>query len=489
MVYDSIIKGVFINAEKTPGKTAIVFRDEEISYGFLIKSIRKTAVFLKSQGIEKGDRVVFMAEKNPLFVYVYLACHLTGAIAVPFDNKLPDTRVRDIIEQVEPGIVIMNRKIETGYKIHSLNESVLSNDLLNDYSFPDSDDIADLLFTTGTTGISKGVMLSHLNILAGAVNTNIFIGNDHSDTEIIPLPLHHAFGLRRLRTNLYLGATLILIDGFLFPGLIFRAIEKYHATGICMVPAGFSVIRKLMKQKYVDYFRHLKYMEFGSSPLGTEEKKELVANLPHTRICMHYGLTEVAANIFTEFHLAGEKINALGKASPNVKVRIVNDYGEVCAAGEIGEIVVAGDIKTPGYWNNPELTKEKDLDGWFKTGDLGYIDNEGYVFFSGRNDDIINVGGKKVAPLEIENVICTYPGIKECACVGSHEENALTGDTIKAFIVLNDKKKKPVLEELAGFLRDRLELYKVPRYFVFIDHLPKTSSGKVKKNELRDKGE
>lgn len=152
-----------------------------------------------------------------------------------------------------------------------------------------------------------------------------------------------------------------------------------------------------MKDRYIEYFKKLKYIEFGSSPMKMEEKQELAVNLPNTRICMHYGLTEAAANIFIEFHEAVGKLHALGKPSPNVMVAILSDDGKEKPTGEIGEIGVKGEIQTPGYWEKPELTEKAFINKWFKTGDLGYKDEEGYVFLSGRKDDVINVGGKSIS--------------------------------------------------------------------------------------------
>ncbi|HBQ61481.1 MAG TPA: long-chain fatty acid--CoA ligase, partial [Balneolaceae bacterium] len=326
--------------------------------------------------------------------------------------------------------------------------------------------------------------LTHQNILAGAVNSNQYIGNDDSDTEIIPLPLHHAFGLRRLRTNLFLGATVILADGFMFPKVFFDAIEKQGATGICMVPSGFSIVKKLMKDRYIQYFNKLKYIEFGSSPMKLDEKQELAENLPDTRICMHYGLTEAAANIFIEFHEAAGKLHALGKASPNVQVAILSNEGQEKAIGEIGEIVVKGDIQTPGYWKKPELTKKSFIDGWFKTGDLGYKDDEGYVFLSGRKDDVINIGGKKVFPSEIEAALNQHPAVKDSACISISKGDELTGERIKAYLVLKGK-EEPTPKELSQFLRGKLEPYKIPQDFQFIRKIPTTSSGKKQRDKLK----
>lgn len=484
MEVDSIVEGFFKSSVKTPDKTAIIWKEEKISYAEVSNNILKVAGFLDQEGVSKGDRVVFYGEKSPLFIYTYLAIHLVNAIAVPIDVKLPDSRLAGLILKTEPHIVLHPKDIEHPFKQVPFGKNLLDVQPLKNFKFPERTMIADILFTTGTTGNSKGVKLTHENILAGAENSNIFIGNNASDTEIIPLPLHHAFGLRRLRTNMLLGATVILVDGFMFPKLFFDAIEKFGANGICMVPAGFSIVKKLTKGTYVKHFKKLKYIEFGSSPMENSEKEILAEALQNTRICMHYGLTEVAANIFIEFHDSRSKLNALGKSSPNTFVSIMDESGTMLAEKEVGEIVVKGAVQTPGYWKMPELTKDSFIDGWFKTGDLGYVDKDGYIFLSGRKDNVMNIGGKKVFPDEIEMIINQYKLVKDSACISVKEGGLITGESIKAFVVPENNEEFDFIE-LVAFLRGKLESYKIPKDFTFISKIPRTSSGKKQRDRLK----
>ncbi|MGN8225769.1 class I adenylate-forming enzyme family protein [Gracilimonas sp. BCB1] len=484
MESNSIVEGFFAQAESNPDKTAIIWKDEQISFAQVSENVRKVAGLLQREGVTEGDRVAFYGDKSPLFAYIYLATHLIKAVAVPLDVKLPEDKMLGLLDLTNPKLLIHPTNADHQFQQLPFDEKLLEGSAISEYDFPEGDQLADILFTTGTTGRAKGVRLTHRNILAGAVNSNIFIGNDESDTEIIPLPMHHAFGLRRLRTNLFLGATVILIDGFMFPKLFFDAIEEKGATGICMVPAGFAVLKKLMKSHYIDYFKKLKYIEFGSSPMSPEQKKELAENLPSTRICMHYGLTEVAANIFTEFHKDINKLSSVGQPSPNVQVSILGENNKELAATEVGEIAVKGTIQTPGYWENKELTQKSFTDGWFRTGDLGYKDKEGYVFLSGRKDDVINVGGKKVLPSEIEQALEEHPAVKDSACISVKGDQELTGEKIKAFVVFK-RGEKIDSKELTKYLREKVEPYKIPQDFEFVAAIPYTSSGKKKRDQLK----
>jgi long-chain acyl-CoA synthetase len=486
MKWHPIVETVLVNADKYPDKEAIIFGENIVTYRQLKRNILVAARFLQAQGIKKGDRVVFSGEKSPLFAYIYFATHLLNAIAIPLENKMPESRIIEICRQAEPGLILLNREFQSPkYQYLKLEDIMSADALLSEYVFPDADDTADVLFTSGTTGLSKGVILTHRNILSGAINTNLFIGNDENDIEIIPLPLHHAFGLRRLRTNLMLGATVVLIDGFMFPDLIFKAITKWRCTGLCMVPAGFGVIKRLIRDEYIPYFKKLRYIEFGSATLDRDLKQELIENLPESRICMHYGLTEVAANIFIEFHESAGKMDSLGKPSPNVRVRIANELGESLTTGKTGEIQVAGDMMTAGYWKNEELTKNTRSGEWFRTGDMGYMDEEGYIHLVGRQDDIINVGGKKVAPAEIESLLNNHPGIRESACVGIKQGANITGEKLAAFVVLVNPEDRITTTELVEYMRQHLESYKIPGLIKIVEKIPRTSTGKIRREDLK----
>ncbi|MFW5916504.1 MAG: class I adenylate-forming enzyme family protein [Bacteroidota bacterium] len=322
------------------------------------------------------------------------------------------------------------------------------------------------------------------NIVAGVVNTNGFILNDNTAREIVPLPLHRAFGLRRVRANLYTGGSVILVEGFLFPGRIYSSIEKWRATGLCIVPEGFNVMIRLSGDTLGKYKSHLKYMEIGSSAMSADKKEHLMQLLPHTKLCMHYGLTEAAANIFTEFHRDKDKLNSLGKASPNISIKISDDEGNECAPYEIGEIMVYGDVVMQGYWNDPELTSSTISDGWVHTGDLGTKDEADYIYIKGRKDDIINIGGEKVSPLEIESAINQHPNVTESACVRETDNNKMTDKTITAYVVLKDQTEFNQ-QKLIEFLRNTIEEYKIPEKFEVISDLPKTPTGKIQREKLR----
>lgn len=476
---NSIIQSFFQVAEEKPHKTAIIWKEDSISYVELRQWVNAYAHYFKTAGVNRGDSVLFHGQSSIRFSAIYLACHFIGAIAVPLDARMAPAERNVLHQKIKPALALFPSSLEASFPFEELNKDIEMHRPEVAGFFPGSNEIADILFTTGTTGSRKGVQLTHENIFAGAANSNVFIGNTPHDKEIIPLPLHHAFGLRRLRVNLMMGATAILEEGFMFPQRFFDHISE-GATGLCMVPTGFQVMKKLMKDRYIPHFRKLRYIEFGSMPMPAEQKRELAEQLPSTRICMHYGLTEVAANIFTEFHDDIDYLDTLGKPSPNVDVAIMNESMISLPNGEIGEIAVRGSIQTPGYWNDPERSHQVLVNGWFKTGDLGLQQDSGHIQMKGRNDDVMNIGGKKVFPQEIEHQIQQHPSVQDCACVSI--ENDLLGEQIHAFII--SRSEQLSRQEWVPFLRESLDSYKIPAQFTYVDSIPYTSTGKKKREAL-----
>jgi long-chain acyl-CoA synthetase len=478
------------HAVRSPGKIAVVQDQKRVTYGELIKKIKSTAFHLEQLGVAKGDRVILSASNTPSFVYGYFAVHLLGAIAVPLPPQTPDGRLSYIIDKISPRAIFINREFEyKSYKAKLTGTFDHLDAADKDYPLPSPDMTADILFTTGTTGESKGVVLTHKNIYSQAFNINTFIGNTAEDIEVLPLPLSHSFGLGRLRCNVVTGGTIILVDGFLVVGRIFQAFEEWNATGFCFVPAGLGVLFKLSADKIGQYADQLKYIEIGSAPMPMENKLRLMRLLPQTRICMHYGLTEASRATFIEFHEFKHKLDSIGLPTPNVQVKIIDKNGEA-PDNEIGEILVRGNMVMKEYWNDPEETAKKLEDGWIRTSDVGYRDEDGFFYLRGREKELINIAGRKAAPEEIEFILNKHPQIEDCACIGIPDPDQIKGETVKAFVVLKkgiNNDNKPSKVDFFEFLRGQIEEYKIPTVYQWTDRIPKTDSGKLQRALLQGK--
>ena len=345
-------------------------------------------------------------------------------------------------------------------------------------------DVADLLYTSGTTGRKKGVVLTQANIAHAAANINAFIKSRPTDVEVVPIPLSHSFGLGRLRCMSQTGNTLALEAGMFNAARLLKRVLDLRATGLALVPAGFDLLLRMTKDRLADARSHLRYVEIGSAAMRPENRRKLMEFLPQTRLCHHYGLTEASRATFREYHADRAKPDSIGRASPNVEISIRDPQGRALPPGETGELAVRGGIVMKEYWKQPELTAETLRDGWLHTGDCGRQDEEGYLYLTGRRDDMINVGGLKVSPEEVEQALREHSQVVDAACVGQPDPGGITGQCVKAFIVSDTEVSTT---ELAAWLRSRLEEYKIPRLWDRAQSIPKTPSGKIQRHLLRSR--
>lgn len=480
----TIEEQIFDQVQNTPDKVALISGDTEITYSQLWDYCLCAAEKLKQDyHLKKGDRVILSAAGNIEFVYAYFGVHIAGGICVPIDPDTNQTRFEYIEKSTTPVCVM-------GLLHNVKKETIPFSDVVNGtskatYIVPEQSQVADILFTTGTTGAPKGVALSYNNLSAAARNINAFIGNTSSDVELLALPVSHSFGLGRLRCSLSKGATVVMLGTFANVKKFFKEMARCQVTMFAMVPASWGFIKK-MSGKYIGKFAdQLKFIEIGSSFMPVEDKELLMSLLPKTRICMHYGSTEASRSAFMEFHTYKDNLLSIGKASPNVEIKIFTSQGTPAALGEEGEVCVKGEHVTCSYWNEtPERFASDFYDGYFRTGDCGTMDAEGNIYLKSRIKEMINVGGKKVSPMEVEDILNTIPGIKESACIGIPDPGIVLGEVVKAFIVVDDNLSD---EEIIQQLRPQLEVYKLPVEIERINDIPKTGSGKIQRLSLKKK--
>ena len=480
----TIEEQIFDHVQNTPDKVALISGDTEITYSQLWDYCLCSAEKLKQDyHLKKGDRVILSAAGNIEFVYAYFGVHIAGGICVPIDPDTNQTRFEYIEKSTTPVCVM-------GLLHNVKKETIPFTDVVNGtskatYIVPEQSQVADILFTTGTTGAPKGVALSYNNLSAAARNINAYIGNTNSDVELLALPVSHSFGLGRLRCSLSKGATVVMLGTFANVKKFFKEMARCQVTMFAMVPASWGFIKK-MSGKYIGKFAdQLKFIEIGSSFMPVEDKELLMSLLPKTRICMHYGSTEASRSAFMEFHTYKDNLLSIGKASPNVEIKIFTSQGTPAALGEEGEVCVKGEHVTCSYWNEtPERFASDFYGGYFRTGDCGTMDAEGNIYLKSRIKEMINVGGKKVSPMEVEDILNTIPGIKESACIGIPDPGIVLGEVVKAFIVADDNLSD---EEIMQQLRPQLEVYKLPVEIERINAIPKTGSGKIQRLSLKKK--
>lgn len=474
---------VLRHALERPDHPALVTRYLMLDYGQLWRCAVRAAHWLGNHGVGPGARVAIRASDDPWFAAIYLGTHLAGAIAVPLVSRLPEQTARQMLASLEPQLDLGGQLLTDLKKL--LASTAAQHAAVEDAPLPDPQGIADIMFTSGSSGHPKAVMLTHANVAATARHINAFIGNGADDREVVTVPLNHSFGLGRLRCNLLAGGTLVLVPGLSFPALIYKALIEHRATGLSAVPAGIAVLLKGGSEHFAASTTTLRYVELGSSRMEGAQKQLLMQLLPQARLCMHYGLTEASRSAFIEFHHDALRLHSVGRAAPDVQIQIADAAGKPLRTGETGRIRVRGPGVMQGYWRDRERTRRAiDTEGWLDTGDLGSLDEDGYLYLAGRGDDLINVGGRNVYPPEVEDTVIQHPGVLECACVAAPDADGLLGEVPVLYVVACTD-PPPDAATLCRLVTNGVGLHAAPRIVRYVTGIPKTESGKPRRAVLR----
>lgn len=481
--HSELLSALERHAFENPDKIALISGDRRISYCMLWSRILSAAAVLHREGIKKGDTIIIGSRKEVEFVFLYYASHLIGAVNVVVDPATTVDKLRHIVSLTSPKI-IFGLKQNDEYDIRFVQYADLELDVCRELlvEYPISpEDTADIMFTTGTTSLPKGVCLSHSNIAGSASNINFFIGNGNDEVEVLGLPLSHSFGLGRLRCTLLANSTLVLLGNFANLKAFFNALEQYQATGFGMVPAVWEYISKLSGDRISRYADGIRYIEIGSAAMPGKEKERLMRLFPKARICMHYGSTEASRSMFMEFHSYRDNLDSIGRpVSDKVDVRIMDEQGKELPSGVFGEICVKGNMVMKGYLRAEDNLKAFHGE-YFRTGDYGRKDDDGKFYLIGRGKEIINIGGKKVSPAVIEDAIKSL-GVEDCACIPIADPKGILGEVAKAYIQRNGCRLE--FDDIKRGLQGLLEPYEIPVEFEWIDRIPRTPTGKIQRVSL-----
>ena len=504
-----------ITSAIVPEREAIVFDGNRMSFGELADRVNRLTNALGELGVGSGDRVAVMQVNCNEHIESYFATAKLDAIFVPINFRARAEELSFMLNDSGVKVIILGQRyqdmlrsikgelttVEHLITLEGPGEGFLFYDELlenasDEERFPsaDEEDTTIVMFTAGTTGTPKGVMLSH-NSFSSYILANVEpVDMDAAEKNILTVPLHHIAGIQAVMAAIYGGRTLVLQRQFDEEGWM-QLVQTEQVNRAMMVP---TMLKRLMDQPtFKDYdLSSLRVITYGAAPMPLEVIKKAIAEFPTTRFINAFGQTETASTITMlppdahdikegdpDYEKKMARLGSIGKPLPDVEVKIVDEDGNDVPVNETGEIVARGDRLMKGYWNREEATKETLRGGWLYTGDLGYWDDEGYIFLSGRAKDFIKRGGEMIAPEEVEQIIMSHPGVDEAAIIGIPDIE--WGERVRAIVV-----KKPgievSMEDVVEHCRPRMAGFKRPEDVVFVAELPRNPMGKVLKRELRE---
>ena len=496
-----------------PDRPAVIFDGQTISFEQLAERVNRLANGLSNMGVGTGDRVATMQVNTNQCVEAYFAAAQLDAIYVPINFRAKTDELAQMLEIAQPsllllgerylplvpegpmsskGIIILDGETSGNNKNY---EELLAVSLPDQMHFPEAgdEDTTVIMFTAGTTGVPKGVMLTHDSFSSYLLATVEPADPDVEESNLITVPFYHIAGLQAALAAVYGGRTLVVMRQF-EPVEWLRLVQDNRANRAMLVP---TMLKHLMEHPDFSHYdlSSLSVITYGAAPMPLEVIREAITKFPSSRFINAFGQTETASTITMlppddhvlegsseEIDAKLKRLTSIGKPLDDVEVTIVDEEGQPVAEGETGEIVARGPRMMAGYWQEESATRDTIRGGWIYTGDLGYQDQDGYIFLSGRAKDFIKRGGEMISPEEVEQVLRSHPEIDDAAVIGVPDVE--WGEEVRALVV---SRSDQVDEELIiEFCRDKMAGFKRPRSVIFVGELPRNVMGKVLKRDLRE---
>jgi acyl-CoA synthetase (AMP-forming)/AMP-acid ligase II len=496
------------SAQRDPDHAAFVRRGTTTTYGQLDHAADVFAGGLREMGLTPGERVALVLDNVVEYLVAYYGVLRAGGAVVPL---CPDTRAHTLtyaLADCEAAAVILESRNTSLLEGRSAELPVLR--LLVSVGPPLVADeghlkvvqfahlmdatppgpsgsgdgtLASIIYTSGTTARPKGVMLSHANLLANTRSIVEYLKLSAADSVAMVLPFFYSYGNSVLHTHVLVGATITLVGTMAFPAAVLQGIEEHRCTGMSGVPSTFARLLQSTALAKHD-LRSLRYLTQAGGPMTPALTEKLRAALPHIRVYVMYGQTEAAARLsYLPPEDLDRKLGSVGFGIPGVTLKIMDAEGAEVPRRAVGEIVAQGENIMMGYWRNPEETARVLRPEGLRTGDLARMDQEGYIFIVGRETDMIKSGAHRIGPKEIEDVVEHMAEVAQCAVVGVPDE--LLGEAIVAFVVpATDATVTPT--QVLRTCHEQLPRFKMPGHVRIVDHLPRTDTGKLRRNELKE---
>jgi long-chain acyl-CoA synthetase len=488
------------NIDRYGEYVSIVYEDTEYTNVQIERDGRRLAYALKKIGVNRGDRVIIQLPNSPEVLSSFQAIFKAGAVVVPINFLVGHDELSHIYRDSGATTVITSVEFMKQVAVAKADAPNMKNVILIDGVLPgtlsyvelvdnssdqlealdtDDDELAALIYTAGTTGKPKGVMLTHKALYTNAYNQYNTVNPGPDTINITALPLSHSYGIALMNGTLLNGNKTVLLRWFNLEKY-FEAMQKYKTVATTAVPTMYIYMLLYPDADKYD-ISSMKFWTYGSAPMSKATIKQMQQRFGGF-IVEGWGLTEAGGNNSINTLAGFNKMGSIGIPMSGVQMKIFDDEDKELPQGQIGEIVICGDMLMKGYWNMPEQTAEVLRDGWLYTGDVGYVDEEGYFYITDRKKDMLIKGGENIFPREVEDALMGHSSVVEAAVIGVPDDTY--GENIKAFVVLKQKQKASD-KELIAYCKEKLGNFKAPKMIQFMDALPKNIMGKILKKELR----
>ncbi len=498
------------SAQQYPQQDAVWCRNTWVSYGSLAQQAASLARYLHDTGIRRGERVAILFDNSHEYVVCYYAALMCGAVVVSLNTETTSASLQFLLNHAEAAAILVSRKYfrlllpilaeaptirvmvsdaaaPAQHVTQFSGERAVISDILDArlpaYHCPGviDVDLASIVYTSGSTGEPKGVMLTHLNIVSNTRSIIEYLELTSRDRIMVVLPFHYVYGKTLLNTHVSVGGSVVIDNRFAYPNAVLQTMREQQTTGFAGVPSTFMMLlnRSALRDTPLP---SLRYVTQAGGGMAASVQKEVYEVFSPARVFIMYGATEAAPRLtWVQPERLPEKFGSIGIPLPNVRVFVADPEGRPLKVGEQGEIVAQGSNIMQGYWKDPEGTARVLRNGLYFTGDIGTTDDEGYLFVVGRGKDMLKVGGNRVSAKEIEDAILGLDAVLEAAVIGVGDP--VLGEAPKAFVVCREEAAADE-ESLRRTLSGRLPAYKVPKHWEFVQTLPKNSSGKILKQQL-----
>jgi long-chain acyl-CoA synthetase len=457
---------------------------ETISYKDLYNRSLKVATYLNnSVGI--NQTILLIAQNSVFFIVAYLGILKSGNIAVPLNPELEQSNFDYIQNKCQSSLLFITAR--TASRLQVGNISIIDEnrikEIIKDITpvfniETNSEHLAELIFTSGSTGEPKGVMISHKNLISNTSSIVEYLSLTSNDTMLVVLPFYYCYGLSLLHTHLRVGGSIVLNNMFIMLGGVINDLKRYNCTGFAGVPTHFQILLRKSDSFKTSPFPALKYVTQAGGKLHNAFISEFITTFPNIRFNVMYGQTEATARLsWLPPQKLPEKLGSCGKAIPGVKLIVADEQGNQIKPGETGEILAFGDNIMQGYYKDPESTAQTLKNGWLHTGDLATVDEEGYIYLTARKKEIIKVGGRRISPKEIEDVIVSIPEVVDCSIETISDE--ILGEAMKATVIVKESALYTITPEIIKYwCSNKLVSYKIPQIIEIKDKIIISSTGK-----------